>query len=57
MFRRAARNLLRTPGFTVATMLTLAIGIGGTTIMVALINGVLLRPLPVRVNRCSRCPG
>lgn len=45
--RHAARALLRTPGFTGAAVLTLALGIAGTTVMFALIQGVLLRPLPV----------
>ncbi len=45
--RYAARALLRTPGFSSAAVLTLALGIAGTTLMFALIQGVLLRPLPV----------
>jgi putative ABC transport system permease protein len=46
--RMAARGLRRAKGFTSAAVLTLAIGIAGTTMMFALIQGVLLRPLPVR---------
>ena len=38
---------LRNPRFSVLAILTLAIGIAGTTVMLALIQGVLLRPLPV----------
>jgi len=34
--------------FAGAAVLTLALGIAGTTVMSALIEGVLLRPLPVR---------
>ena len=45
--RHAARALLRTPAFTGAAVLTLALGIAGTTVMFTLIRGVLLRPLPV----------
>lgn len=45
--RHAARALLRSPGFSGAAVLTLALGIAGTTLMFALIQGVLLRPLPV----------
>jgi hypothetical protein len=45
--RSAARGLSRTRGFAAAAILTLAIGIAGTTGMFALIQGVLLRPLPV----------
>src|SRR5689334_11662529 len=48
--RLAARGLARARGFTLAVVLTLAIGIAGTTGMFALIDGVLLRPLPVRVQ-------
>jgi putative ABC transport system permease protein len=39
--------LWRAKAFTVAAVLTLALGIAGTTAMFALIQGVLLRPLPV----------
>jgi predicted permease len=44
----ACRSLWRSKGFTLAAVLTLALGIAGTTVMFALIQGVLLRPLPVR---------
>src|SRR5262245_20942792 len=46
--RHALRGLWRTKGFSVAAILTLAVGIGGATMMFALVHGVLLRPLPVR---------
>ena len=46
--RLAGRGLLRARGFTGTAVLTLALGIAGTTVMFALIDGVLLRPLPVR---------
>lgn len=45
---RALRRLLRSRDFTVPSILTLALGLAGTTVMFALVEGVLLRPLPVR---------
>ncbi len=47
-FRMAWRAVRRAPAFALVAMLTLAVGIGGTTAMFAIVQGVLLRPLPVR---------
>jgi predicted permease len=43
--RYALRTFLRKPGFTVVALLILSLGIGTTTVMFAVINSVLLRPL------------
>ena len=45
--RYAVRQFRRSPVFTAAAVLTLALGIGGTTAIFTLIHAVMLRSLPV----------
>ena len=45
-FRLAVRRLLREPRFSILAVAALGLGIGSTTLVFSLANGLLLRPLP-----------
>jgi len=61
-FRHAVRTMLARPGFSAAVVVTLGLGIGATTAIFSVVNGVLLRPLDFReegrlFSLCEHYPG
>ena len=50
--RYAIRQILKSPGFTFTTLLSLTLGIGATTAIFSVVYGILLDPYPYRDADC-----
>ena len=55
--RQAVRSLRRSPAFMAMAVLTLAIGIGSTTLVFRLVDTALLQPLPLCVAASASFEG
>ena len=62
--RYAARTLARSPGFTAAAALCIALGVGANTVVFSAAHALLIRPLPVaepgrlvRLHQTTRATG
>jgi putative ABC transport system permease protein len=60
--KHVLRRLMRSPMFTIVTLITIGIGVGANTAIFSVINGILLKPLPYPgperlVGVWQSCPG
>lgn len=46
LLRQVMRRLMRSPMFTIVTLITLGIGVGANTAIFSVVNGIVLKPLP-----------